>query len=127
MRDPLGRQDGMVVTMELGRRHEGRDGARAFGQLGAREHGDHAGQAPGLHGVDAEDPRMSVRAPDHGHPQHAGEDEVVGVASGAAQQAIVLLAPDGSADERPAGVQRSAQTRLGFRCASRCLASSGST
>jgi hypothetical protein len=124
--DSLGREHRVVIAMELGRGHEGRDGARAFRQVSPGEHGDHSRESPGGAGVDPEDPGMGVRAAHHGHGEHAGQGEVVRVASGPAQEAVVLLAPDGGAHERPAGVQGSAQTRLGFRCASRCFASSGS-
>ena len=42
--DSLGREHRVMIAMEIGRGHEGGNRARAFRQLGPREHGDHSGE-----------------------------------------------------------------------------------
>jgi hypothetical protein len=50
-----------------------------------RQHRDDPGHASRRVTVDAANARVRMRAPHDGHPEHAGKDDVVSVAAGAAQ------------------------------------------
>ena len=75
-----------------------RQRALLVGDVRAGQDGDHAGRGAGRLGVDAGDPRVRERAADHREVQHAGQDDVVGPAGPAGDQARVLLAAARIAD-----------------------------
>ena len=56
----------------------------------AGQHQVHAGDVPGLAGVDRLDPRVRQRAAQDLHVQHAGQRDVVGVVALAPDEAVVL-------------------------------------
>ena len=60
--------------------------------LATREHGDDAGMAKGLAGVDRDDPRSRVRRTHDAHPELVLEPDIGREATGASQQPLVLEA-----------------------------------
>ena len=87
--DLLGRQHHLRV------RHQGRHPVQVV--LGERLAGDHREDPRDLQRLGCIDPLdggVRIGAPDDVHPEHAGQDEVVDVLSGPADEARVLLALD---------------------------------
>ena len=69
--------------------------------VGAIEHRDHAGRAPGRRGVDRDDVRMRMRRAQHGSVQRAGSNpEIVDEAAASGQQGRVFDARNRTPDPR---------------------------
>ena len=65
----------------------------------AGEDGDHARDGERLAAVDRLDARVRVRRAHDGHVRHAGQHEVVHVLGGAGDEARILAALDGGAED----------------------------
>ena len=76
----------------------GQPGGPVRGQVGAAVGGDHAGQLQGGRGVDPGDAGMRQGTAHHGHPDHAGQDEVVEEVAVPGDEEVVLLAEHPRAD-----------------------------
>ena len=75
------------------------DGAEAIlRKVGAREDAEHARARPRVLGGDCDDARVRVRRAHDRRVDLAGQREVVAESPATAEQAIVLLAPNGLAD-----------------------------
>jgi hypothetical protein len=83
--DLVGRQDGLGVIGQ--RRHPGQVPGRHHL---AGQHQVHAGNVPGLAGIDRLDPGVGQRTAQYLHVQHARQHDVVGVVALAANEPAVL-------------------------------------
>ncbi len=64
----------------------------------AGDDGDHTVERLRLAGVDRDDPGVGQRRSEDGHVEHPGEDDVVHIATGALDEAVVLLATNRMTD-----------------------------
>jgi hypothetical protein len=75
------------------------------------EDGDDAGHATCAIGIDALDSRMSVRAAEQRHVQHAGQREVRHVRAAARDESRILLPQESPADQALAHGRIMAESR----------------
>ena len=90
--DDIGGDGAIRRDVQPGIRQEPRAGNALEARFGVRpgEHRHHAGRGLGATGIQAANPRVSVRAPQDCRVQHPGEGEIGGVASRAGQEPRVL-------------------------------------
>ena len=108
LRDHRGHRFAVVANL-LDRDHvlhdragaEGRQRRGVLRDVLARHHPHDAGERLGLRGVDGDDPRVGVRAPDDRRMEHPGQLDVVEVAALAPQEARVLDAVQALAEPAP--------------------------
>ena len=91
---PVGRDPGLGGD----RPSTGQPGGPVRGQVGAAVGGDHAGQLQGGRGVHSGDAGVRHGTAHHGHPDHAGQDEVVEEVAVPGDEEVVLLAEHPRAD-----------------------------
>ncbi len=90
-------------------------GRHHFGQLGAGDHGDHAGRFLRRRGVDLLDARMRVRRAHEGHVRHARQGDVADILPAPLRQALQIRPRHRAADIGVRPVERGQHGRASLR------------